>query len=268
MVSETMVLRGAGGAARMIGLLCVADSKLGEFGEGQCPVTRTGDYSDVVVVDADSRIIPWQRVARLDRTEMERTMREIVDRLYTYLSEHGSGGAGRAPETPGGRNLAMEQAEGESGSEEAARGDRKRHRRERREAGSGLRRRTDPAAVVAVVPGGWKSGPAAMFAYLFGPCEMSAATRRAERWKGRGFPRHCMTPVATAPATRARDASSYRCNASRPRLVTTPAAWMWNSADCYAITDLLRATATAPAKPRPAAGLTAGLLPVWMLHRV
>ena len=85
MVNETMVLRGAGSAARMIGLLCVADSKLGEFGEGERPVTRTGDYSDVVVVDADGRIIPWQRVARLDRTEMERTMREIVDRLYTYL---------------------------------------------------------------------------------------------------------------------------------------------------------------------------------------
>ena len=85
MVSETMALRGAGGAARVMGLLCVADSKLGEFGEGLSPVTRTDDYSDVVVVDADGRIIPWQRVARLDRTEMERTMREVVDRLYTDL---------------------------------------------------------------------------------------------------------------------------------------------------------------------------------------
>ena len=86
MVSETMALRGTGGTARMMGLLCVADSKLGEFGEGQRPVTRTGDYSDVVVVDADGRIIPWQRrVARMDRTEMDRTMREIVDRLYTFL---------------------------------------------------------------------------------------------------------------------------------------------------------------------------------------
>ena len=85
MVSETMALRGAGSTARMMGLLCVADSKLGEFGEGKCPVTRTGDYSDVVVVDADGRINPWKRVARLDRTEMDRTMREIVDRLYTFL---------------------------------------------------------------------------------------------------------------------------------------------------------------------------------------
>ncbi len=67
-----------------MGLLCVADSKLGEFGEGQRPVTRTGDYSDVVVVDADGRIIPWQRVPRLDAAEMDRTMREIVDRLFTF----------------------------------------------------------------------------------------------------------------------------------------------------------------------------------------
>ena len=52
---------------------------------GQRPVTRTGDYSDVVVVDADGRIIPWQRVARLDAAEMDRTMREIVDRLCTFV---------------------------------------------------------------------------------------------------------------------------------------------------------------------------------------
>ena len=85
MVSETMALRGTSSAARMMGLLCLADSKLGEFWEGQCPVTRTGNYSDVVVVDADDRIIPWQRMAHLERTEVDRTMREIVDRLHTFL---------------------------------------------------------------------------------------------------------------------------------------------------------------------------------------
>ena len=77
---------------------------------------------------------------------------------------------------------------------------------------------------VAAVPGGWKSGPAALFAYPFGPWEMSAATRWAERWEGRGFPRHCFATVATAPATRPRDASSYHCNARRPRPATTQAA--------------------------------------------
>ncbi len=85
MVSETMARRGAARMAKMMGLMCVADSKLATLTEGQSPVTRTGDYSDVVVVDAEGRIIPWQRTARLDATEMDRTMREIVDKLYTFL---------------------------------------------------------------------------------------------------------------------------------------------------------------------------------------
>ena len=43
---------------------------------------------------------------------------------------------------------------------------------------------------------------------------------------------------------------------------------MWNSADCYAMTATLGAAETAPGKPGKAVGLTAGLGPVWMLHRV
>ena len=84
MVTETMSRRGATSTANMMALTCVADSKLGKFGEGRSPVTRTGDYSDVMVVDADGRLIPWQRVARLDADEMRATMREIADRLYTF----------------------------------------------------------------------------------------------------------------------------------------------------------------------------------------
>ena len=82
MATEAMARRGAASMAKMMGLMCVADSKLGEFKEGLCPVTRTGDYSDVV--DADGRIVPWQRVARLDASEMRQTRREIVDKLYTF----------------------------------------------------------------------------------------------------------------------------------------------------------------------------------------
>ena len=85
MATEEMARRGAASMAKMIGLMCVADSKLGDFKEGLCPVTRTGDYSDVVVVDADGRTVPWQRVARFDASEMRQTRREIVDKLYTFL---------------------------------------------------------------------------------------------------------------------------------------------------------------------------------------
>ena len=85
MVTETMVRRGSASMAKSMGLMCFADSGLGKLTEGECPVTRTGDYSDVVVVDADGRIIPWRRVARFDAKEMRRTRREIVDKLFTFL---------------------------------------------------------------------------------------------------------------------------------------------------------------------------------------
>ncbi len=85
MATEEMAQRGAASMANTMVLMCVADSRLGKFREGQCPVTGTGDYSDVVVVDADGRIVPWQGVARRDANEMGRTMREIVDKLYTCL---------------------------------------------------------------------------------------------------------------------------------------------------------------------------------------
>ena len=85
MVTETTVRRGTASMAKSMGLMCVADSGLGELAQGECPVTRTGDYSDVLVVDADGRIIPWRRVARVDANEMRRTRREIVDKLFTFL---------------------------------------------------------------------------------------------------------------------------------------------------------------------------------------
>ena len=140
MVSETMARRGTASMAKMMGLMCVADSKLGKFREGQCPVTRTGDYSDVVVVDGDGRIIPWQRAARLDATEMGRTMREIVDKLYTFLLNMEGSGAGGAARSSTKRDLGVGQAQRGPRAEEADGGARKRHRREWTEAGCGRRR--------------------------------------------------------------------------------------------------------------------------------
>ena len=48
------------------------------------PVTRTGDYSDVFVLDADGRKIPWAEVSRFDDDQMRALLREIVNRLYTF----------------------------------------------------------------------------------------------------------------------------------------------------------------------------------------
>ena len=52
---------------------------------GLFPITHTGDYSDVVVVDAEGRRIPWPEVSRFDENEMRDLMREIVNKIYTFF---------------------------------------------------------------------------------------------------------------------------------------------------------------------------------------
>ena len=49
-----------------------------------CPITRTGDYSDVTVVDADGRHLPWTNVSRIDDAEMRDLMRQVVNLLYHF----------------------------------------------------------------------------------------------------------------------------------------------------------------------------------------
>jgi hypothetical protein len=48
--------------AKIMAMICVRNSSLEDLHAGQVPTTRTGDYSDVFVVDADGRRIPWPDV--------------------------------------------------------------------------------------------------------------------------------------------------------------------------------------------------------------
>ncbi|MFN7177130.1 MAG: hypothetical protein ACK4MX_09600 [Thermaurantiacus sp.] len=73
--------------ARIMAMLCVRNTQLETLHSGLTPVTRTGDYSDVFVHDADGRRIPWTDVSRIDDAEMRALMQEIVNRLYTFHLE-------------------------------------------------------------------------------------------------------------------------------------------------------------------------------------
>ena len=70
---------------RTMALLCVRNTALEDIHAGPAPVTRTGDYSDVTVVDAEGRRIPWPEVSHFGDDAMRALMREIVDNLYTFL---------------------------------------------------------------------------------------------------------------------------------------------------------------------------------------
>ena len=70
---------------RAMAMQCVRNTALENIHAGWSPVTRTGDWSDVTVVDAEGRRIPWPEVSHFDDDDMRALMREIVDKLYTFL---------------------------------------------------------------------------------------------------------------------------------------------------------------------------------------
>ena len=72
--------------AKLMAAACVRRGYLEELHRGTTPATRTGDYSDVKVVDAEGREIPWSQVSRIDQAEMKALMVGVVNRLYTFLA--------------------------------------------------------------------------------------------------------------------------------------------------------------------------------------
>ena len=78
--------------AKALTVMCVRNTSLEDIHAGICPVTHAGDISDVVVIDATGRQIPWTSVSRIDDDEMRDLMRQVVNRLYTahlYIDDPG-----------------------------------------------------------------------------------------------------------------------------------------------------------------------------------
>ena len=67
--------------------MCVRQSMLEDLHRGVWPITKTGDYSDVVVVDAEGRRLPWPEISRFDEDEMRDLMRQVVNKIYTFLAK-------------------------------------------------------------------------------------------------------------------------------------------------------------------------------------
>jgi hypothetical protein len=70
--------------AKAIAALCVRNTFLEDLHSGLTPASKTGDYSDVTVVTPYGEI-PWKNLSRISDEEMKRLMKEIVDRVYTFL---------------------------------------------------------------------------------------------------------------------------------------------------------------------------------------
>jgi hypothetical protein len=72
--------------AKIIVAACVRRGYLEKLHEGITPVTHAGDYSDVKVIDADGREIPWSQISRINDDEMSVLITGIVDRVHTFLA--------------------------------------------------------------------------------------------------------------------------------------------------------------------------------------
>ena len=71
--------------AKILTAMCVRATQLEEIHSGKTPVTNTGDYSDVKVIDAEGNEIAWPDVSKLDNDEMKALMQEIVNRMFTFF---------------------------------------------------------------------------------------------------------------------------------------------------------------------------------------
>jgi hypothetical protein len=71
--------------AKMMAAACVRRGYLEQLHEGIHPITHTGDYSDVKVIDANGREIPWNQISRINQDEMKTLMKGVVDKIYTFL---------------------------------------------------------------------------------------------------------------------------------------------------------------------------------------
>lgn len=70
--------------AKAMTALCVRNTFLENLHTGKTPVSKTGDYSDVKVVTPD-REIPWSELSRISDEEMQKLMKEIVNKVYSVL---------------------------------------------------------------------------------------------------------------------------------------------------------------------------------------
>ncbi|HWG47975.1 MAG TPA: hypothetical protein VN688_34750 [Gemmataceae bacterium] len=70
--------------AKSIAALCVRNTFLEDLHSGTTPSSKSGDYTDVKVVTPFGEI-PWRNLSRISDAEMKRLMKEIVDKIYTFL---------------------------------------------------------------------------------------------------------------------------------------------------------------------------------------
>lgn len=73
--------------ANAIAVDCFRNTNIENIHAGITPISRTGDFSDVYVVDAEGNKISWRNVSRISQEEMRLLNKEISNRVFTLLED-------------------------------------------------------------------------------------------------------------------------------------------------------------------------------------
>ena len=75
--------------AKAIAAYCFRNTSLENIHAGTSPMSNTGDFSDVFVVDANGNKIPWNEASRISQDEIKELMQTAVNRVYAVLEHEG-----------------------------------------------------------------------------------------------------------------------------------------------------------------------------------
>ena len=70
----------AANLAKIMAMICIRNTHLEDLHAGTVPITRTGDYSDVLVIDAEGQIA-YKHIGPFNRRSLEEDILPIVRHL-------------------------------------------------------------------------------------------------------------------------------------------------------------------------------------------
>ena len=73
--------------AKTLTAMCVRNAEIENIHAGKPLVSKTGDYSDVKIIDAEGNEFAWPDVSHISDEEMKILMKGIVNRLYTFFMQ-------------------------------------------------------------------------------------------------------------------------------------------------------------------------------------
>lgn len=73
--------------AKALAAICVRNAEVENIHAGKPIITKTGDYSDVKVIEVEGNEFAWPEVSPISDDEMKVLMKGIVNRLYTFMMQ-------------------------------------------------------------------------------------------------------------------------------------------------------------------------------------